>query len=191
MVLSPPIDLSYLELDNKKGTSYILLVCVIALFLHGYSSHGCFLLNRVNGQRLGAHIISHGTAWRQLERGYWLRPTYLWHVLILNRVLTLRQNHLSSAVFASIICIYIYIYIYICFSPTALAMGYGVFANIGSGAVPGRLPGGRFREVPGITGSGRFEGSGAGSEPRVSGQVSGDRVPPGRFQNGSGQVSRL
>ena len=48
---------------------------------------------------------------------------------------------------------------------------------------PGRFRGG-FREGSGAV-------SGAGSEPRVLGQVSGDRVPPGRFQNGSGQVSRL
>ena len=45
-------------------------------------------------------------------------------------------------------------------------------ANIGSGAVPGRLPGGRFREVPG-----RF---GAGSEPR-SGKVPG-QVPIHEFR---------
>ena len=29
------------------------------------------------------------------------------------------------------------------------SFSHGVFANIGSGAVPGRIPGGRFREVPG------------------------------------------
>ena len=57
------------------------------------------------------------------------------------------------------------------------SFSYGVFANIGSGAVPGRLPGGRFREVPG-----RFR---AGSEPPV----------PGRFRgrvlgHGSGKVPR-
>ena len=45
------------------------------------------------------------------------------------------------------------------------SFSYGVFANIGSGAVPGRLPGGRFRE-----------GSGAGSEPPVPGHGSG-KVP--------------
>ena len=82
----------------------------------------------------------------------------------------------------------------------------------GSGKVPGRFRG-RFRitgsgKVPGAANHGFREGSGAGSErqvvpgrfwavsgagsePRVLGQVSGDRVPPGRFQNGSGQVSRL
>ena len=80
------------------------------------------------------------------------------------------------------------------------SFSYGVFANIGSGAVPGRLPRGRFREVPGrfrgrfrITGSGKVpgqvpnhgfrEGSGAGSERQV----------PGRFRTtfwttGSGKV---
>ena len=36
------------------------------------------------------------------------------------------------------------------------SFSYGVFANIGSGAVPGRLPNHGFRE-----------GSGEGSEPRV------------------------
>ena len=70
---------------------------------------------------------------------------------------------------------------------------YGVFANKGSGAVPGRLPGGRFQGRFRITGSGQVpihefrEVSGAGPEPRVSVQVSGDRVPAGWFQNGSGQ----
>ena len=116
---------------------------------------------------------------------------------------------------------------FICFFPNSFSYGYGVFANIGSGAASGgQVPGGSgkvpnhafregsgagserqvpeqllnhvqsgFQEVRGFrdrfwtTGSGA--GSEPGSEPRVSGQVSGDRVPPGRFQNGSGQVSRL
>ena len=83
------------------------------------------------------------------------------------------------------------------------SFSYGVFANIGSGAVPGRFRGG-FRGA----GSGRFrEGSGAGSEPRsehgfregsgsfrgrfrTTGFGAGFRGP-GRFQNGSGQVSKL
>ena len=40
---------------------------------------------------------------------------------------------------------------------------YGVFANIGSGAVLGRLPGGRFWEVPGqVPNHGFQEGSGNG-----------------------------
>ena len=47
------------------------------------------------------------------------------------------------------------------------SFSYGVFANIGFGEVPGRLPGGRFREVP--------EGSRAGSEPR-------SEPRPGRFR---------
>ena len=46
------------------------------------------------------------------------------------------------------------------------SFSYGVFANIGSGAVLGRLPGGRFREVPG-----------AGPESRVPGQGSAGTVP--------------
>ena len=54
------------------------------------------------------------------------------------------------------------------------SFSYGVFANIGSGAVPGRpagqVPGGSGK-VPGqVPNHGFREGSGAGSEPRVPGR---------------------
>ena len=88
-----------------------------------------------------------------------------------------------------------------------------------SGKVPGQVPNDRFQEGCGAgserqvpeqllnhvqSGFQEVRGSGTGSERQVPGQVpnqvpnhgfrgrvSGDRVPPGRFQNGSGQVSRL
>ena len=74
------------------------------------------------------------------------------------------------------------------FDPTILlfpsSFSHGVFANIGSGAVPGRLLGGRFREVPGqVLNHGLREGSGAGSERQVPGRFR------GRFRTtGSGKV---
>ena len=99
--------------------------------------------------------------------------------------------------------------IIITFFPNSFS--YGVFANIGSGAVPGRLPWqvpGRFRGRFRITRfRGRFwtTGSGAGSEPRSeprvpgrfrgrfrttgSGKVPG-QVPNDRFREGSGSVFR-
>ena len=54
------------------------------------------------------------------------------------------------------------------------------FRNTGSRKVPGQVPNHGFQET-----------SRGSSEPRISGQVLGDRVPLGRFQNSSGQVSRL
>ena len=54
------------------------------------------------------------------------------------------------------------------------------FRNTGSRKVPGQVPNHGFQET-----------SLGSSEPRISGQVLGDRVPLGRFQNSSGQVSRL
>ena len=80
------------------------------------------------------------------------------------------------------------------------SFSYGVFANIGSGAVPGRLPGqvpGGSGKVPGQVPNHRFrEGSGAGSESRVPGRLRGsgaERQVPGRFRGrlrttGSGKV---
>ena len=52
------------------------------------------------------------------------------------------------------------------------SFSYGVFANIGSGAVPGRPPRGRFREVPGRF-RGRFRSG------KVPGQGSGTRFREG------------
>ena len=65
------------------------------------------------------------------------------------------------------------------------SFSYGVFANIGSGAVPGRLPGGRFREVPGRF-RGRFRTTGSG---KVPGQVVPGRVPGQCSGTTSGVVS--
>ena len=64
-------------------------------------------------------------------------------------------------------------------------MGYGVFANIGSGAASGgQVPGGSgnhgFGKVRRFRGRFRTTGFGAGFGAGF-----------GRFQNGSGQVSRL
>ena len=77
------------------------------------------------------------------------------------------------------------------FSPTGLAIrSLHVFAYIGSGAVPGQLPGagsgrfrGRFREGSGAGSEPRFrEGSGASSESRVPRKVPG-QVPNDRFRS--------
>ena len=64
------------------------------------------------------------------------------------------------------------------------SFSYGVFANVGSGALPGRLPGGRFPEVPRqVPNHGFWEGSG-----QVPGQVP-NHVPNHGFQEGSGASS--
>ena len=52
------------------------------------------------------------------------------------------------------------------------SFSYGVFANIGSGAVPGRLPGGRFR--------GRFRITGSGKVPGQVLRTTGSRKVPGQ-----------
>ena len=90
---------------DKQWRTYVLCVLVLAHFLHGgYSSHRYFLptMKRVHSQHTAndwEHTTSLGTAWCQLERGYRLTPTYLWRVLILNGVLTLRQKHFSRCSF--------------------------------------------------------------------------------------------
>ena len=71
------------------------------------------------------------------------------------------------------------------------SFSYGVFANIGSGAVPGRLLGGRFQEVPGRF-RGRFRTTRSGKVPgRVPGHGSGKVPRQGASgAGGSGQSPR-
>ena len=137
----------------------------------------------------------HGQYGSLLSRSILLWPAGVWYILLpwlwnaLTRPLFGAKIALQWIVLHSTWLYYFYLIMaYVCllmFFPNSFS--YGVFANIGSGAVPGRLPGG-FREGSGAGSEsrvpGRFRGrfwttgSGAGSEPRSEPKVPGQ---PGQF----------